>query len=91
MEYDREEKENRIKNLQDQLEKMQKKFEDEQAMVAYLQKSMNEKPGLRTPTYYPTSTYQPSTSYVGANREYPSQLSTNSNVGASRVAANPRA
>lgn len=26
LEYDREEKENRIKNLQDQLEKMQKKF-----------------------------------------------------------------
>lgn len=62
-------------------------------MVAYLQKSMNEKPGLRTPSYYPTSTYQSSTSYVGANREYPSQLSTNSNVAASRVAqtGNPRA
>lgn len=67
---------------------MQKKFEDEQAMVAYLQKSLNERPGLRTPAYYPTTnnTYQPSMSYSGINREMPSQLSTNSNVGSSRIA-----
>jgi len=66
---------------------MQKKFEDEQAMVVYLQKSLNERPGLRTPAYYPTTnSYQPSMSYSGINREMPSQLSTNSNVGSSRIA-----
>jgi hypothetical protein len=55
-------------------------------MVAYLQKSLNERPGLRTPAYYPTNNYQTSMSYSGINREMPSQLSTNSNVGNSRIA-----
>lgn len=77
LQYEKEERDNKIKTLQDQLEKVQKKFEDEQAMVAYLQKNLNERPGLRTAPYYPPTNYT-NTSYL--NRELPSQLSTNSNV-----------
>lgn len=57
-------------------------------MVAYLQKSLNERPGLRT-NYYPPTSYQPTAtnaSYSALNRDLPSQLSTNSNIGNSRTA-----
>ena len=52
-----------------------------------LQKSLNQRPALRTASNY-TGTYQPSIPYTGANRELPSQLSTSSNVSTSRVATN---
>jgi hypothetical protein len=86
--YEKDERDNKIKALQDQLEKVQKKFEEEQAMVAYLQKNLNERPGIRTNYYPPTSTspYQPP-SYI--NRD-PSQLSNNSNIASSRITTSQR-
>ena len=51
-------------------------------MVAYLQKNLNERPGIRTNYYPPTTTPSYTPSYI--NRD-PSQLSTHSNVTSSRV------
>jgi chromosome segregation ATPase len=88
LQYEKEERDNKIKALQDQLEKVQKKFEEEQAMVAYLQKNLNERPGLRS-NYHPPTAYTPNpanSSYSAINRDLPSQLSTNSNTANSRTA-----
>jgi hypothetical protein len=52
-----------------------------------LQKSLNERPALRTNSNY-TGSYQPTLPHSGVNRELPSQLSTNSNVSTSRVTTN---
>jgi hypothetical protein len=52
-----------------------------------LQKSLNERPPLRTTSNY-TGNYQPTIPYSGVNREIPSQLSTNSIASTSRVTSN---
>lgn len=85
LKFRNEDKESKIKSLQEQLEIVQKKLQDEANMVVYLQKSLNERPALRTTPYY-SNIYQPTPPYSGVNRELPSQLSANSSVSTSRVA-----
>lgn len=85
MKFRNTDKDTKIKSLQEQLDIVQKKLQEETSMVVYLQKSLNERPALRTTPYY-SNIYQPTAPYSGVNRELPSQLSANSNVTTSRVA-----
>lgn len=55
-------------------------------MVVYLQKSLNERPALRTPSYLGNS-YQSSVPYSALNRDVPSQLSSTSNITATNRVA----
>ena len=85
MRYEREDRENKIKNLHEQLEKIQKEYQDEHAMVQYLQKNLNERPPIRGTAYH-SGNFQGSSSFTNVNRDNLSQISSFSSTTNSRIA-----